>query len=110
MRKQYTEEERAQLVELVTSTGTTIAAAADRLGVHRTTASNWMRRTRRQTAVNKPVLAKPAVAAPRFARLVGSEILSAVEVWVGGAVIRVKPGFDAALLHAVVEALRGGTA
>lgn len=106
MRRQHSEAERAQLVELVRSTGMTIAAAADRLGVHRTTASNWVRRAR-------PAEAKPTATAvtlaPRFARLVEARTASAaIEVQVGGAAIFVQAGFDAALLQAVVEALRGG--
>ena len=60
---------------------------------------------------SKALPTRVPAAAPRFARLVGtSETGSAVEVWIGGAVIRVKPGFDTELLRAVVEALRGGPA
>jgi transposase-like protein len=110
MRRQYTDEERSQLVELVTSTGTTIGAAADRLGVHRTTASNWMRRAARPSAAPKPLPSKSHVTAPRFAQLVSASEASSVEVSIGGATIRVRPGFDEELLRAVVAALRGGAA
>lgn len=113
MRRQYTDAERSQLVELVASTGTTIAAAADRLGVHRATACNWVRRAARQAAAARPVPTRPHVAAPRFAQLVSvsaSEAGPTLEVSVGVASIRVKAGFDAGLLRAVVEALRGGAA
>lgn len=104
MRRQYTDAERSQLIELVTSTGVTIAAAADRLGVHRTTASNWMRRAE----MTRPVPGKSGIAAPRFAQLVSAHAVSSVvEVSIGGATIQVKPGFDAELLRAVVAALRG---
>lgn len=109
MRKQYTAEERSELIDLVTSTGTTIAAAADRLGVHRTTASNWMRRAPTVALASRTEPTKAQTAGPRFARLLRTgETAPTVEVWIGEAAIRVKPGFDAELLRAVVEALRGG--
>jgi transposase-like protein len=115
MRRHYTAEERAQLVELVTSTGITIAAAAAQLDVHSSTASYWVRQATKATRRGRPttVLAKASAAAsagPAFARLVRASETTTIEVWTGGVAIRVNAGFDAALLRAVVEALRGGAA
>ena len=113
MRRQYTAEQRAQLVELVTSTGTTIAAAAAELDVRTSTASYWVRKarkpTRRAGRSRSSATAIAAIAAePTFVRVVrGSETasLSTIEVWTGKVTIRVSPGFDAELLRAVVAAL-----
>jgi len=118
MRRQYTAEKRAELVELVTSTGATIAAAAAELDVQKSTASYWVRKARKPTRRARrsrsatPTTASTASAAePTFARLVrGSETASSIEVWAGKIAIRVRPGFDAELLRAVVAALSEGTA
>jgi len=118
MRRHYTAEKRAQLVELVTSTGATIAAAAAELGVQKSTASYWVRKATRPTRRARGsrsgvrVTASTASAAePRFARLVrGSETAASIEVWTGKVAIRVTPGFDAELLRAVVAALSEGAA
>jgi transposase-like protein len=115
MRRHYTAEKRAQLVELVTSSGITIAAAAAQLDVHISTASYWVRqatkvthRARRAIVPTKASAATPT--APTFARLVRGDETSAIEVWISGVAIRVNAGFDAALLRAVVGALSGGAA
>lgn len=110
MRRHYTAEKRAQLVELVTSTGATIAAAAAELGVQKSTASYWVRKATKPTRrARRPRSAAPATAStaePTFARLVrASETASSIEVWTGKVAIRVRPGFDAELLRAVVAAL-----
>jgi transposase-like protein len=118
MRRQYTAEKRAQLVELVTSTGATIAAAATALGVQKSPASYWVRKARKPTRRARrsrppaPATASAAIAAePTFARLVrGSETTPSIEVWTGNVAIRVRRGFDAELLRAVVAALSEGAA
>ena len=116
MRRHYPAEKRAQLVELVTSTGTSIAAAAAELGVQKSTASYWVRKARRPTRragrSRSAATASTAIAAePAFARVVAaSEIGASIEVWVGKVAIRVTPGFDAELLRAVVAALSEGAA
>src|SRR5262245_52494440 len=100
MRRHYTAEKRAQLVELVTSTGATIAAAATELGVQKSTASYWVRKTRKPTRRVRrsrsvaPATARTASAAePTFARLVyDSEVVASLEVWTGKVAIRVRPG------------------
>ena len=113
MRRHYTAEKRGQLVELVTSTGATIAAAAAQLGVQKSTASYWVRKarkpTRRAGRSRSPASATAIAgiaAEPTFVRVVrGSETASSIEVWTGKVTIRVRPGFDAELLRAVVAAL-----
>ena len=103
MRRQYSAEKRAQLVELVTSTGTTIAAAAAELDVQKSTASYWVRKARKPTRrAGRSRSAAPATtsreiaAKPTFARMVrASETASSIEVWTGRIAIRVGPGFDA---------------
>jgi len=97
----------------VTSTGTTIAAAAAELGVQTSTASYWVRKarkarkpTRRARRSRSPGSATAIAAEPRFVRVVrASETASSIEVWTGKVTIRVRPGFDAELLRAVVAAL-----
>jgi transposase-like protein len=115
MRRHYTAEKRAQLVELVTSTGATIAAAATELGVQKSTASYWVRKatkpTRRARRSRAATRVTASAAEPTFARLVrGSEIVPSIEVLAGKVAIRVRPGFDAELLRAVVAALSEGAA
>src|ERR1044071_8594094 len=113
MRRHYPAEKRAQLVELVTSTGTSIAAAAAELGVQKSTASYWVRKARKPTRragssrSRTPATASAAIAAEQtFARVVrASAIGSSIEVWIGKVAIQVGPGFDAELLRAVVAAL-----
>jgi transposase-like protein len=118
MRRHYTAEKRAQLVELVTSTGATIAAAAAELGVQKSTASYWVRkatkptrRARRSRSAASATASTASAAEPAFARLVcGSETAPSIEVRAGKVAIRVRPGFDAELLRAVVAALSEGAA
>jgi transposase-like protein len=115
MRRHYTAEKRAQLVELVTSTGATIAAAAAELGVQKSTASYWVRKAAKPTRRARRSRSAPAITAsaavPTFARLVrSSETVPSIEVWTGKVAIRVRPGFDAELLRAVVAALSEGAA
>jgi transposase-like protein len=118
MRRHYTAEKRAQLVELVTSTGATIAAAAAELDVQKSTASYWVRtarkparRARRSRSATPATPSTARTAEPTFARLVrGSVAAHSIEVWTGKVAIRVRPGFDAELLRAVVAALSEGAA
>lgn len=103
MRKQYTRKQRSELVESVTA-GTAVSEAAARLGVRTSTAYAWVRSA---TATDRD---PPGLAvAPRFVRVVPSgEAGGALTVRVRTAEIEVWPGFDAAFLRAVVEALAGG--
>lgn len=110
MRKQYTADKRAQLVELVTSRGMTIAAAAAQLGVHSSTASYWVRGAKASHRRAAPA-APSTEPSQTFVQLVkASAAPSALEIRLGRIAIRVQPGFDASLLRAVVEALDEGAA
>jgi transposase-like protein len=117
MRRHYTAEKRAQLVELVTSTGATIAAAAAELDVQKSTASYWVRtarkparRARRSRSATPATPSTARTAEPTFALVRGSVAAHSIEVWTGKVAIRVRPGFDAELLRAVVAALSEGAA
>ena len=106
VRKDYTADDRASLLELVTARGMSVVAAARQLGITTSTAGNWVRKAKSASAS----LVRPGARLPApstFARLVrGSEPL---EVVVGRASIRIQRGFDPALLRAVVDALTEAT-
>jgi transposase len=125
MRRQYTEEERAQLIAIVLADGVPVPEAAAKLRVHESTAYNWIQRAKEQASARKALpLAKkgePQAITPRFVQVVrasrGTPAMAstsasgnpaALEVHVAGVLIRVVSGFDAALLRAVLDALRGG--
>lgn len=114
MARQYTGEQRAELVELVTTGQSTLPEAAARLGVPYSTASYWVRKAskplRPGRATRTLKLAKTGSdPAPTFLQLVRCDDTgTTLEVRIAGADIRVRRGFDGQLLRAVVEALRGG--
>ena len=102
MRRRYTAEQRQQLVSEVKSGGEGVAAVAKRLGVTPSSAYLWLKEA--------GVEPRP----PAFARVVKSSagVTSAsrfVVVEVGGATVRVEPGFDDELLRSVVAALGART-
>ena len=117
MRRHYTGEERSELIELVTTGQTTVAGAAKRLGVTASTAYHWVkeagagppgRRSAERQGLSRKTM--PPIS-PTFVRLVRAGDLAArIAVRIGGAEVEVQRGFDAELLRAVVEALRGGAA
>lgn len=97
MGKRYKAREREQLVEAVRTSGEPVKVVAKRLGVRESTAYYWVKRARR---------AEP----PKFARVVPSERgpSPSLRMDVGGVVIHLHSGFDAALLREAVAALQGG--
>ena len=104
MRKRYTDEQRSSLVDLVTEGRATVAEAGRQVGVTASTAYQWLKRTgeapRRQR--------KRAAGLPTFVQVVrAAELEATIAVRVGSAEVQVRRGFDAVLLRAVVEALRG---
>jgi transposase-like protein len=113
MRKHYTGRQRSDLVSLVRNGRATVREAAERLGVAPSTAYYWMRGAARVAAPKRLRPAKERLAAaPAFVRVVPSgdfEVSVAVRIG-GGVEIQLRHGFDADLLRAVVEALRGGAA
>ena len=106
MRKHYTEAQRAALLELVT-TGTPLRAAARQLQVGKSTAYRWLKRARPTTPPTRGVAAaRPTPRRPTFARLIRAPAdRTAMTLRVGGAVIEIHAGFDAALLRALIAAL-----
>jgi transposase-like protein len=117
MRKNYTSEERSELVDFVVGGSATVAEAAAQMGVATATAYSWLRRAgsgragrgraERIGASGKRRAPPP----PTFVRVLRAvDVASSIEVRVGGAEIHVRRGFDGELLRGVVEALRGGLA
>ena len=96
MGKRYKAKVREQLLEQVLISGERISVVARRLGVKESSAYFWVKRARQ-------------VKAPEFARLLPAAppAGAALALEVGGAVVRVEQGFDAALLREVVLALAG---
>jgi transposase-like protein len=112
VRRRYTEKQRRELIDLVTVERTSISEAAARLGVPLSTASYWARKAAKQT--QKPPKAtqarKPAKprsgSTPAFVQVIRSDAATArVEVRIGRTVIRLRRGFDAELLRAVIAVL-----
>jgi len=102
MRRRYTREQRAQLLDLVAVGDVTVPEAAARLGVTSSAAYNWVAERRR--------LARPSgarlAASPTFVRLVpGAAADSSIVIRVAGTEIQVRRGFDGELLQAVVASL-----
>jgi transposase-like protein len=95
MRKQYTAEQRAQLIAEVRATGEKVGVVAKRMGVASSSAYLWMKG------------AAPAPGAPVFARVAPARRAS-LRLEVGGAAVVVETGFDAELLRQVVVALGAG--
>jgi transposase-like protein len=115
MRRRYTGEQRSELIDLVKTGRGTVASAAKRLGVTASTAYHWMKQTGARPpgggSTERHGLSRRAwtPVSPTFVRLVrAGELASTIAVRIGGAEVEVRRGFDAELLRAVVEALRGG--
>ena len=102
MRKQYTVEQREQLVAEVRATGERVSVAAKRLGVSASTAYLWMS----GTSPAAPVASKPV-----FARVMPTQSVapSPLVLDVGGVKVRLETGFDVDLLRQVVAALKAST-
>jgi transposase-like protein len=109
MRRHYTAEQRAELVDLVAS-GRSVTEAAAHFGIGTSTASYWVRRAAAKARQLRQRDARPGAVPPAFVRLVREREVASIEVRVGGATVHVAPGFDADLLRSVVAALREGAA
>jgi transposase-like protein len=95
MRRKFTERERQRYLAELKASGEKPWSFAHRVGITPANLYRWMRLERRRTA-------------PQFALLVPKRtpaIGSRVSVQIGDATVQVEPGFDAALLRAVVAAL-----
>ena len=114
MRRQYTGEQRAKLVALVTRGHATAREAATRLGVAPSTAYYWLKREsigkRRRPERRSGRREADQGVGTTFARLIHSVAIdAAIAVRVGSAEIQVRRGFDGAFLRDVVAALVEGT-
>ena len=104
MPKHYTPSQRTELIRSVTTQHAPVRAAASRLGVTESTAYRWLRD---EGARPTPAASRP----PTFARLVPAAAMEArLHLRIGEVEVDVRPGFDAALLRAVVAALTEGAA
>lgn len=94
MRRRYTAQEREHLLETARTSGESVKAVAERMGVSVSAAYLWMKTAR-------------TTKRPQFARLVqGPRVMvPSLVLRVGNAAIQVDSGFDAELLRAVVSAL-----
>lgn len=102
MRRRYQRELKDELVRAVTKHREPLTRAASRLGVPVSTACRWVR------GWSPPAEAIPSPP-PTFVELVPVPIPprdAPLVLRVNGVSVEVRPGFDAALLRAVVEALR----
>jgi transposase-like protein len=96
MAKRYTERDRSRFLTELTRSGDRVYVVAERLGISVSTGFRWKKE------------ADASADAPVFARLVREPPLEAsLTLDVGGARLHIGPGFDADLLRAVVQALRG---
>jgi hypothetical protein len=102
MTRPRTEQERWGEVERWRASGESAAAYANRHGYSRASLANWAAALKRSAA---------AIAKPRFVRLeVATSSAAELCIEVGEARVRVKPGFNAALLREVITALGSGRA
>ena len=102
-RRRWSQAEGRAMLAALHASGVGMGAFAQRHGLHEERVRRWVRRADRR----RPT---PGAAPPGFApvRLVAPPPVAAgLEVAVGGAVVRVRPGFDAVLLRQVVAALGG---
>jgi transposase-like protein len=114
MRRHYTEEKRSALVDVVVTGRATVAEAAARFGIAASTAYHWMKQAGAGAPGRSDVERRASsrkgrqVAPPTFVQLVrAGDLAASIVVRVGGAEVEVRRDFDADLLRAVVEALRG---
>ncbi len=95
MGKRGKAKQREVLIEMVRTSGEPVKVVAARMGVKDSTAYYWMKRAR-------------AAKVPEFVRILPQSAAAkdGMAIEVGGAVIRLKSGFDPALLLEVVSVLR----
>ena len=95
-------EDGEAMVAALRASGETLAAFARRHGVHEARVQRWasrVNRKRRSSATAQPVTFAPVRVTAKPATASGLEVV------VGGAVVRVGPGFDGELLRRVVATL-----
>ena len=99
MRRKYTAEQKAKLIEEVRASGARVSEVAKRLGVSPSAAYLWVKEAAR------------APSAPAFARLVPARGHAVIDMVLEGGAVKVRIGddFDPGLLRRVVAALSSTT-
>jgi transposase len=108
-RRQWSVEEKARIVAESSAPGVVARSVALRHGVHPNQLYAWRREFRAPGGAAEPALAcgfvPVAVCAPAPGRC-ASRVAGAVEIEVGGAVLRAAPGVEMDFLSAVLRAMR----
>lgn len=102
-RRRWSQAEGRAMLAALQASGAGVVAFAQRHGLHEERVRRWVRRAGR--ARPAPVTAPPGFAPVRL--VAAPPAAAGLEVTVGGAVVCVRHGFDAALLRQVVAALGG---
>ncbi len=119
-RRRWSAEEKAQIVAEAMAPGAVVSEVARRWQLSSQQVFGWRRETRAgllalpvDGAVANlpvpdfvPILAEPAVSPAAPAPVPDAALVPAIEVEMAGAVVRVRPGMDGALLTSVLRAVR----
>jgi transposase len=116
-RRSWSEDEKARIVAEMAEPGTTVTEVAHRWQVSPQQVFDWRRQARRAlvsatTAAEPsfvPVIAEPPAPVPE-AMAAAVRQSSLIEVNLAGAVLRIAPGTDEALLTTVLRAVRASAA
>lgn len=103
-RRRWRLAEGEAMVDALRASGLTMSAFARRHGLHEARVQRWVGRVARRRPEPAAVAAAPVFAPVRLVKRAEPPVL---EVAIDGAVIRVRDGFDDALLARVVAVLRG---
>ena len=108
-RRRWSAEEKARIVAESSATGVVARAVAFRHGVHPNQLSAWRREFRMVPGAAEPALTYgfvPVTVAEEAPDRRSSRMAGAVEIELGGAVLRVVPGVEMEFLSAVLRAVR----
>ena len=104
-RRRWSEEAKARIVAETLEPGAVVADVARRWQVCAQQVFTWRRETRANPALSfVPITAEPAAA------LLEPDPAPSIELHLAGAMLRIPPGTDAALLTVVLRALRASAA
>jgi transposase len=109
-RRDWTREQKAEIVAECNRDGASVSAVARRHGLTPQQLFGWRRDARRQAEerVTVPAFA-PVVVEPEAAMPAAGPELYVIEVVIGAVTVRVPRGVDSATLEAVVRAVRAAT-
>lgn len=106
-RRKWSDDDKARIVEETLRPGTVVADVARRWQVSSQQVFTWRREMRRGAAAAQdfvPIIAEPPSVVPE------RSATPVIEVQLAGAVLRVIPGTDGALLTTVLRAIRASAA